>query len=111
MAFGSKRGHGDCRWSDVPWSECAEVLAACADSGALITLGRSRDGGAISVGYVQGGNKDRDWCSSPDEVPDMLYELAKVLGVNRPPLTAQEALSAPQASSTPVARRGRSKPS
>jgi hypothetical protein len=102
VAFGSKRTGAECRWSDVDWAACAEVLAACADSGALITLGRSRDGGAVSIGYVNGGKRDRDWASDPEEVPDLLHELHKILVG---PMAPGDPASAPPAPDAPVARR------
>lgn len=107
MAFGSGRGSGnEARWEDVDWSSCAEVLAACADSGALITLGRSRDGGALSLGYVHGGKKDRDWANDPADIPELLYELHKVLV---PDAASGSTSSAPPAGDQPVARRGRAR--
>lgn len=108
MAFGKSKQAGACLWADVDWSSCAEVLAACADSGALITLGRSRDGGALSLGYVQGGKKDRDWVNDPDGVPEMLYDLHKILVGDA---GGGGDASAPPASDAPVARRRGSKPS
>lgn len=107
MSFGQQKRHGEARWQDVNWTECVEVLAACADSGALVSLGRSRDGGALSVGYVNGGKKDRDWVSSPDDVPEMLYELHKILCPGSP--VAEAPASAPPAGDPPVARRGRAR--
>jgi len=57
------------------------MIAAVVDSGVLLSLGRSRDGGALSIAFVHNGAKGREWYSSPDDFVEGMFELAKYLRV------------------------------
>jgi hypothetical protein len=51
-----------------------ELVHELVDAGALVSLGRSRDGGALSVTVTSGGRFRREWCREAEEVADFLRQ-------------------------------------
>lgn len=44
-----------------------EYLVSIIESGALVSLGRTRDGGAMSLTVTVDGNYEREWVRNPEE--------------------------------------------
>jgi hypothetical protein len=51
-----------------------EYLCELVELGALVSLGASRDKGAVKVTVTVGGEWDFEWCRSEDELVDWLRE-------------------------------------
>jgi len=82
MPWGPKdRTHGSCELSEVDPASWVEWASAIVDGGVLLSLGRSRDGGALSIAYVHNGAKDREWFSDAESFADGMRELAVKLRV------------------------------
>lgn len=52
-----------------------EYLVAIIESGALVSLGRTRDGGAMSITCTVDGNYEREWVRTPEEACEFLREV------------------------------------
>ncbi len=58
----------DRRWADVPTDVLTELINLCTDAGAAIMLGRTSDGGALSVCILDGDAKIKDYFREPEEI-------------------------------------------
>jgi len=56
-----------------------EYVVSIVTSGALVSLGRTRDGGAVSVTVTINGEYEREWCRQAEEASDFLREVEKFL--------------------------------
>lgn len=56
-----------------------EYLVELVEAGALISLGASRDKGAVKVTVTVGGEWDFEWCRTEEELIDWLREAAVVV--------------------------------
>lgn len=52
-----------------------EYLVSIVTRGALVSIGRTRDGGAMSLTCTIDGKYEREWCRSPEEVADFLQQV------------------------------------
>jgi len=52
-----------------------EYVCSIVQHGALVSLGRTRDGGALSVTVTVDGAYEREWCRSPEEAASFLREV------------------------------------
>src|SRR5688572_20498934 len=57
----------------------ADALWQCVTAGALVSVGTSRDGGALSVGVTCGGKLKREWFRDADELKDWLTRAAEAV--------------------------------
>src|SRR5687767_7712746 len=60
-----------------------DAVLAAVEAGALLSFGSSRDGGAVSVGWLCGGPVDRVWCSTSDELERALRAIVGPAGGGR----------------------------
>lgn len=49
-----------------------EYLVSIIEGGALVSLGRTRDGGAASITVTVDGAYEREWCRTPEEAAEFL---------------------------------------
>lgn len=64
---GGKRPGTSVTWSDIPNQLLRDAIVAVADNGAAIMLGRTSDGGALSITVLDGQDKIREWPHSVDD--------------------------------------------
>lgn len=60
-----------------------EYLQLLVASGALVSIGTSRDGGALSVHVKAGDVKNRDWFRSDEDLHEWLAEGCRALSIAR----------------------------
>lgn len=60
-------------------STVVEYIASIVNGGALVSIGRTRDGGALSLTCTVDGAYEREWCRSIEEAADFLREVDKYL--------------------------------
>lgn len=58
-----------------------ENILLCIDEGALVSLGLTRDRGALSVSMWVDGVKEREWFTDPDKFADAMTEAAEALSM------------------------------
>lgn len=56
-----------------------EYLVSIITSGALVSLGRTRDGGTMSITVTVDGQYEREWVRTPEEACDFLREVDSYL--------------------------------
>jgi len=49
-----------------------EYIASIVTGGALVSIGRTRDAGAMSITITVDGEYEREWCRTPEEAADFL---------------------------------------
>lgn len=54
--------------SDMMPEDLQRAMDAVLDTGALLSVGRTSDGGAIGVYLTRDGDRFKEWCSTPDEL-------------------------------------------
>jgi len=98
MAFKIGRGVQRLPLPEVLTASVWELVTALVDLGALVSIGGSKDGGAVAVTVTCDGEWDREWFRQEEEVMEWLTEAVVVVG---------EMTSQPSSVERP--RRGRSK--
>lgn len=74
MAFQVKKGVQQLPFPDVLSASVWELLVELVELGALISVGASRDRGAVKVTVTVAGEWDDEWFRSEEEVVDWLKE-------------------------------------
>lgn len=90
MGWGDNSGRkaGSLRLRDVSYADWIEHAADIVDEGVLLSIGRSRDGGALSIAFVHNGRKGREWYASDQDFIEGMRDLAVHLGVSSGTTTA-----------------------
>ena len=79
MAFKVGKGVQQLPFPDVLDATFLELLVELVELGALISVGASRDRGALSVTITVGGEWDREWFRSDEELHLWLKEAVVVV--------------------------------
>lgn len=66
--FGNARKGPNLDLREVDASDLIATLNAVLDAGALISLGRTSDGGAIGVYLTHDGQRFKEWASEPEQL-------------------------------------------
>lgn len=68
-------------WDEVDAVTVAAFVAAVTNAGDAVILGRTSDGGALSVCILSGDTKHREYLSDPDAAVEALKRLAVLAAV------------------------------
>lgn len=79
MAFKIGKGVQVLPFPDVLSASVWEYVVELVEAGALVSIGAARDKGAVSVTVTCGGEWDREWFRSEEEVCDWLREAVVVV--------------------------------
>lgn len=79
MAFKIGKGVQQLPFPDVLSASFLELLVELVELGALISVGSARDKGALSITVTCGGEWDREWFRTEEEVLDWLKEAVVVV--------------------------------
>lgn len=79
MAFKIGKGVQQLPFEEVLSASFLELLVEVVEAGALISIGAARDKGALSVTVTVGGEWDREWFRSEEELLDWLREAVVVV--------------------------------
>lgn len=79
MAFKIGKGAQQLPFEEVLSASFLELLVELVETGALVSIGAARDKGALSVTVTVGGEWDREWFRSEDELLDWLREAVVVV--------------------------------
>lgn len=79
MAFKIGKGVQELPFDEVLSASVWEYVVELVDIGALVSIGAARDKGAVSVTVTCGGEWDREWFRSEEEVCDWLREAVVVV--------------------------------
>lgn len=96
MAFKIGRGVQTLPFQEILDATFLELLVELVEAGALVSIGSARDKGALSVTVTVGGEWDREWFRTDEELREWLREAVSVV---------REHTSQPSNGSRP--RRGR----
>ena len=80
MAFKIGKGVVQLPFADVLDSTFLELLVELVELGALVSIGSSRDKGAVKVTVTVAGEYDFDWFRTDEELRDWLKEAVVVVG-------------------------------
>lgn len=96
MAFKVGKGIQVLPFPEVLTASVWEYLIELVELGALISLGSSRDQGAVKVTVTVAGEYDFEWCRTEDELTDWLREAVVVVKAMPPqPSTKSRRRSTP----------------
>lgn len=84
MSFKVRKGVVQLPFEEVLTVSFLELLVELTELGALISVGASRDRGAISVTVTVGGEWDREWFRTEEELIDWLKEAVVVVRAMEP---------------------------
>lgn len=84
MSFRIGKGVQQLPFSEVLSASFLELLVELVEAGALISVGAARDKGALSVTVTLGGEWDREWFRSEEELLDWLREAVVVVSQHTP---------------------------
>lgn len=84
MAFKIGKGVQQLPFPEVLSTSVWELVVEVVELGALISIGAARDKGAVSVTVTVGGEWDREWFRSEEELVDWLKEAVVVVGQATP---------------------------
>ena len=79
MAFKIGKGVQQLPFEEVLSASFLELLIEIVEAGALISVGAARDRGALSVTVTLGGEWDREWFRTEEELLDWLREAVVVV--------------------------------
>lgn len=79
MAFKIGKGVQQLPFEEILGASFTELLVELVEAGALISIGSARDKGALSVTVTVGGEWDREWFRSEEELLDWLREAVVVV--------------------------------
>lgn len=68
-------------WEDADPDELWRTITAIVNAGDAVTLGRTRDGGALSLVILSGDDRVRRYAHGADEVEQLLREIRETLEV------------------------------
>ena len=95
----------------VPSLLLHDTVAACVDSGWLLSFGSSRDGGAVSVSVQNDDGKDRVWCGNAQALEVALTAIQSAATGGGAPLAPGEGMRRATAPTEPSERKpGRKAP-
>lgn len=77
-AGGSKAGNSSTPigWDEVDAVALAALVAAVTNAGDALILGRTSDGGALSLTILSGNDKHREYLSDPEKANNTIRQLA-----------------------------------
>lgn len=84
MAFKIGKGVQVLPFEEVLSASVWEYVTELVGLGALVSVGAARDKGAVSVTVTLGGEWDREWFRSEEEVCDWLREAVVVVKAHQP---------------------------
>lgn len=67
-------------WDEIPQDRIGLLVHAVTHAGAAIMLGRTSDGGALSVTVLDGENRIREWPNSVEEFDSLFSWLVGMFG-------------------------------
>lgn len=79
MAFKIGKGVRQLPFDEVLSASFTELLVELVEAGALVSIGAARDKGALSCTVTCGGEWDREWFRSEEELLDWLREAVVVV--------------------------------
>jgi hypothetical protein len=85
MAFKVGKGVQVVPFPEVLSTSAWEYVVELVELGALVSIGAARDKGAISITVTVGGEWDREWFRTEEEVCDWLREAVVVVKSLDPP--------------------------
>jgi len=62
-------------WEDADQEDLWRTICAVTDAGDALTLGRTRDGGAVSLVILSGDERIRKYARGADELHELLAEI------------------------------------
>src|SRR5690348_252043 len=68
-------------WEDADADELWRTITAIVNAGDAVTLGRTRDGGALSLVILSGDDRVRRYARGTEEVEQLLREIRETLEV------------------------------
>lgn len=68
-------------WEDADADELWRTITAIVNAGDAVTLGRTRDGGALSLVILSGDDRVRRYARGAEEVEQLLREIRETLEV------------------------------
>lgn len=68
-------------WEDADADELWRTITAIVNAGDAVTLGRTRDGGALSLVILSGDDRIRRYAHGAEEVEQLLREIRETLEV------------------------------
>lgn len=80
MAFKIGKGVQQLPFPEVLDATFLELLVELVELGALVSIGASRDKGAVQVTVTVNGEWDREWFRTDEELRDWLREAVQVVG-------------------------------
>lgn len=84
MAFKIGKGVQQLPFEEVLSASFLELLIEIVEAGALISIGAARDKGALSVTVTVGGEWDREWFRTEEELLDWLREAVVAVHAHTP---------------------------
>lgn len=66
-------------WGDVQDEALSQMIEACVEQGALISFGRTSDGGAIVLSILDEGEPTRFYAANVEEVTTLVAEVLEVV--------------------------------
>jgi len=79
MAFKVGKGKVQVNLEEVITSSVAELLIDIISKGALVSMGLSRDGGALACTVTLNGEWDREWFRTEEELVEWMAEAADLV--------------------------------
>lgn len=70
------------KWSDVPRESISDLVVLLADNGYGLVLGRTTDGGALSITILDGDNRTKEWPSNLHDYEDFIDWVTKAYAVD-----------------------------
>jgi len=80
MPFKVGKGKIQVKLEEVITSSVAELLIDIIGKGALVSMGLSRDGGALACTVTLNGEWDREWFRTEEELVEWMAEAADLVG-------------------------------
>lgn len=76
------RPRSDISWSEVDNQILRDAIVSVCDNGAAIILGKTTDGGALSITVLDGNDKIREWPHTVEETENTLRWLVDMFANN-----------------------------
>lgn len=100
MSFKVRKGVQQLPFEETLGASFLELFVELVELGALISVGASRDKGAVSITVTVGGEWDREWFRTEEEVLDWLKEaIVVVRQLDQTPSPASRRTRGPQKAS------------
>ncbi len=75
LVGGSEQSHAQATWEDAEPDDLWRTVTAIVNAGDAVTLGRTRDGGALSLTILSGDERIRRYARGDVEVKELLAEI------------------------------------